>query len=250
MSFLAAVQFLTRIPVTLRHADDRTIGASRAFFPLVGGLIGAFLAGLDILLRRAGIPALPASALEVAVLAAVTGGLHLDGLADTADALMSGSDREGMLRIMRDPHTGAMGTISVVLLLLLKVVFLSAIDGRARCTALILMCALGRWSMAYAIQISPYARPNGKARSYFAAPTPGVTACAGSIALSLSLVAAGIPGAALCAAATAVGHLITRTFGRILGGSTGDTLGATDELIETAVVVTIGIALSLRTQLS
>src|SRR3990172_3011497 len=110
---LAALEFLTVLRVRRRDAafDEAAFAASQAYYPLVGLLIGAIAGGAWLALDWA-LPSPPAAALAVVVLAALSGGLHLDGLADSADGLFGGGDRERRLAIMRDSRTGSFGALA------------------------------------------------------------------------------------------------------------------------------------------
>lgn len=116
--FLSALGFLTRIPVPeWALADRASLAASPPYFPAVGAIIGLGWAAFDLLLTRM-FPLPVACALDLLFLFIVTGGLHWDGLSDTADGLLGGRTREDALRIMRDSRIGAMGAIAIALLLL------------------------------------------------------------------------------------------------------------------------------------
>src|SRR5262245_55001375 len=118
---VAAFAFLTRLPVWAGPLRDADLGRSVSFFPLVGLVLGLVLTGLGSLMSGALSPPLAATLL-VALLAGMTGGLHLDGVADVFDALGGGrGDRKRMLDIMRDSRIGAHGAAALVLLLLAKI---------------------------------------------------------------------------------------------------------------------------------
>jgi len=128
--------------------------------------LGLALAGCAGLLARMNLEPLSIDIVLVVLLAVFTGGMHLDGLADTADALFSGKTKDEMLRIMREPHTGVMGTLGIIIAILLKIAFLFSIDRRMLASSLILMCVLSRWSMVTTIFLFPYARQDGKAKIF------------------------------------------------------------------------------------
>ena len=120
-SFFAALQFLTIIPWPRRadcSADE--LGRATIFFPVIGFLLGLTLVLVNVSLKSFASPVLSSVAL-VTLLAWLTRGLHLDGLGDTFDGLGAGGDREHMLRVMDDSHTGAFGVIAIVLLLFFKI---------------------------------------------------------------------------------------------------------------------------------
>ena len=117
ISFYAALQFLTIVPWPRRRvysADE--LGSAAIFFPVIGFLLGLVLALVNAALEPVASAGL-SSVILVAVLALLTRGLHLDGIGDTFDGLGAGGDRERMLRVMDDSHTGTFGVIAIVLLL-------------------------------------------------------------------------------------------------------------------------------------
>src|SRR5689334_3067727 len=131
----AAVAFLTRLPVgRLAELDGEDVGRGAPLFPLVGGALGAAVGGLAALLHGP-LPALPAAAVAITAGTLLTGALHLDALADTADAL-GGDSRERALEIMRDHAIGAFGATALALDLLVKVTALAALLARPHATAI------------------------------------------------------------------------------------------------------------------
>jgi adenosylcobinamide-GDP ribazoletransferase len=166
-AFLSAVQFLTVIPCGRRHTFDAR--AALPFFPLVGLLIGAILAGIHTL---SGIwwPGPVVALLDVVGLAALTGALHLDGLADTADGLYGHRSPEQALAIMKDSRIGAMGTVSMVCCLAVKWAGLAHIAGHAPLW-LLLVPAYARSAVLFGTRFLPYGRPDGgTGHSFFQTP--------------------------------------------------------------------------------
>ncbi len=118
--FLIALQFLTIIPVPFPlRCEERDLGRSMAFFPLVGLFLGALLVGADFVLTLR-LPRPVVDLLLITLLSAVTGALHLDGLADVCDGLAARGGRERFLAVMKDSRIGAVGVVGLVLALLLK----------------------------------------------------------------------------------------------------------------------------------
>ena len=131
-----ALTFLTIIPASRGHmADSRDLAESMAWFPLVGLVLGGLLTAAALGLNQC-LPAPASAALLVALLAAATRALHLDGLADTLDGLGGGHNREDSLRIMKDHAVGAFGAVGIVLVLLLKYGLILGIVGGGRCSDL------------------------------------------------------------------------------------------------------------------
>lgn len=230
----AAVAFLTRIPVgRLLELDTADVARGGAFFPLVGLGIGALVGGIA---QAAGnsLTAPLAAVLGVAVGAALTGALHLDGLADTADALTAPT-RERALEIMRDHAIGTYGAVALVLDLGAKVVALSAlVTDHDALRAAVCACAAARAVPVVLSVVLPYARPTaGLGRALGATGWPRaafavVTAVLVCVLLHAALLLAVVGGAGI------VCGLAAR---RWLGGVTGDVLGAAAELAETGALV-------------
>jgi adenosylcobinamide-GDP ribazoletransferase len=231
--FLAAIQFLTIVPVRIRRTlTPEDMAGSMLFFPVVGILLGFVIAALGYLGLRI-FPPFAVSLLLVAVLTGLTGGLHVDGLADTADVILSGRSPEVKLQIMKDPHIGAMGVTAIVFAVALKAVFMSCLPGKIFLPALVVLPCAGRCAMILPAWLFPYARKEGgtaepfvrhlnlkivlpalfisAAAVFFLSRSSGVLALAAAILFSLLAVAAAA---------------------RSIGGVTGDTLGAANETAE------------------
>lgn len=236
---LVALGFLTRIPVPA-HVFARPGAQARSlpWYPLVGLVIGVVLASLAWALQH-GAPVLVA-ALGVAAWAWLTGGLHLDGLADTADAWVGGlGDRERTLAIMKDPRSGPAGVTTLVLVLLLKFAALASLPSPALWPALLLAPLLGRAALTAAFLSTPYVRASG-----MGAPLAGASrvACFCALLGTLAGVACvGRRGVIALLVVIAVFWLWRRACVRRLGGMTGDTCGALAELVEVAVLVAMAL---------
>jgi len=237
-ALLAAFAFLTRLPVpaALSRAEDRE--RSIAFFPLVGVALGLILLFVAASLVGRLSPPLLAVAL-VALLAALTGGLHLDGLADVFDGLGGAhGDRERMLAIMRDSRIGAHGAVALVLLLLAKVVAVSTTVQHHDWRALIAFPAVARWVVVPLIVWFPSARATGLGAAFNARGS--VTAMVGSTLLMIVIALWG--GTRMLAAggvALAVVWLFALWMQRRLSGLTGDVYGAAIELSEVVFLMAI-----------
>lgn len=231
-----ALSFLTVIPVRPRR-DGGELGAAAAWFPLVGALVGG-LAGAVRLYGEPVLGAAVASVLALAVLVAVTGALHQDGLADCADGLGVRGDRECRLRVMRDPATGVFGTLALLGWALLLVAALTELSSGEALRALASATIVGRWAALLHAVATPPARPGGLGATFHVPTAPllvaSVAALAGAVLLD------GLVGGLATAAAGALVALATSTWSRrALGGRTGDTLGATVALTEVAVCLTL-----------
>jgi cobalamin 5'-phosphate synthase/cobalamin synthase len=222
-----AFSFLTRLPVAPGSLfDAKTVARSARCFPLVGAVLGAIEAGALWALAP-WLPAAAAAVIVVALDAALTGAMHLDGLADTADGFGGGRSREDVLRIMRDHAIGSYGAVAVVLALALKIATTAALAGSVRGSyALVLAPALGRWAAVLLGATQPYARPLEDHGT--GAPTRWIGRTELTVGTLTAVVLAGVCGlrgtAAWLLAAIAT-QLWGRRCVRRIGGVTGDTLG-------------------------
>jgi cobalamin 5'-phosphate synthase/cobalamin synthase len=243
---LVAVAFLTRLPVPIRSASSGAeVGRASLFFPLVGLLVGGLEAGAAFLLLRR-LPDGVVAVLVVALGVLVTGALHLDGLADTADGFGGGKDREHALRIMRDHSVGAYGASAIALSLALKISILSTLTmfGTPGLLWIALAPALGRWAPVLLGRALPYARAEGGLGQAVTGGATGALELGGATVLAVGAAAglAGLNGAIAAAAAALATLLFGLLCRRKIGGVTGDTLGASVELVE-AVVLLLAVAL-------
>ena len=201
------------------------------WFPLAGAVLGSIYAA-GCWLGAAIFPALVTAVLLVALDARLTGAMHFDGLADTADGLGGGSNREHVLRIMRDHAIGSYGATALVLAVALKVVAIAAlIDGHRAISALVLAPALGRWSAVLLSATQPYARPVSDdgphsvgSPARLVGRTELLVATGAALALATAIDRWRGPAACLLVAAASAGWAWRCR--RRIGGITGDTLGA------------------------
>lgn len=237
-ALLLAVQFLTRIPVPIQlKANPRQLGASVLFYPLVGGLIGGLLYLLGLLLPAQS-PEL-AAALILAGWVFLSGGLHLDGLADCADAWVGGTgNRDKTLTIMKDPAAGTVAVIVLVLLLLLKWISIAVLIGQQRLDGLLWIPVLGRGSVLLLMLTTPYIRKNGLGEQLVRLLP--VSAAKVIVSLVLLMVWGGL-GLIPVVAALACVWLIRRSALHRLGGVTGDVYGASVELVELAALLSLAL---------
>ncbi len=232
-----ALQFLTVAPSIIQRAfTPAELGWAVAFFPLVGLLLGGALAGLDAALRLA-FPASVTTALVLVAWVILTGALHLDGFLDACDGLLGGSSPEERLRILRDERVGAFAVAGGILLLLVKYSALAAVPGSA--AALVIACTLGRWGITAAVVAFPYARPQGLGRDMKDNAGWPQMLLASATALAVAWGAGGGTGLLAFATAAVIAWAVARfTLGRI-PGLTGDIYGATCEIVEVGVLLTL-----------
>lgn len=237
LPFWIALQFLSSLPVRLPGMPQPSeLGRSLLFYPLVGALFGLVLIVLDNLLD--GAPLMLHAALLLAAWVLLSGGLHLDGLADSADAWLGGfGDRERTLTIMKDPRSGPIAVVTLVLVLLLKFTAIVALIEQGEAIGLLLASVLARAAMLGLFLGTPYVRAGGLGQA-LADHLPRraawrVLLCSGVVCILL----AGISG--LWAVLVCVGCFfwLRRVMLSRLGGTTGDTAGAMLELLEVAVLL-------------
>jgi adenosylcobinamide-GDP ribazoletransferase len=233
-----ALAFLTIVPVP--GAASAELSAAAAWFPIVGASVGALAGGVRAL-AGPDPGATVASVLATIVLVVVTGALHLDGLADTADGLGARGGRTRRLEVMRDPSTGVFGTFALIAWALLLVSTVASLDGDHALRALVVACALARWAaLVHAATTSP-ARSDGLGAGLHVGRMALGVATAVSVAAALAICGL-VPGAAALVAGALVAAASVAFARQTLGGRTGDTLGATVALTELAVcVVLLGV---------
>jgi adenosylcobinamide-GDP ribazoletransferase len=232
----AATAFLTRVPTgRLAVFDAPAVARAAPLYPLVGAGVGAFAGGV-VDLTAGPLPAFAAAALGLAVAALVTGGMHLDALADTADAL-GGMTRERRLEIMRDHAIGSFGAVALVLVLAFEASVLAAQSSAWTSFAAAGACA--RWSALPLAAFLPAARVDGQGAALAGRTTPAAVVGGGGVAVALALALRGWAGLAPVGAAAAAALVLGIFFRRWLGGVTGDTLGATTELAQAAALAAL-----------
>ncbi|MGA4670176.1 adenosylcobinamide-GDP ribazoletransferase [Propionibacteriaceae bacterium Y1923] len=259
----AALGLFTTIPVPpIAEVTPRTARRAMTAFPVVGLLLGLPAAAVLALADWLGLPWLGA-VLAIAVLAWFTGGLHLDGVADTADGLASRRDAEAALAIMKRSDIGPMGVITLLLVLLGDIAALVGLAGLSGSVllapaALVVAATTGRVGVVWgATTGGPTARPGGFG-ALFADAGSVPTALAHSVALTLLAAAlgwltGGLSAALVLPAAVIAAHVVAHFWQRHLmarlGGHTGDTFGSLVELTQVAVLVTAALGLGLATRL-
>ncbi|MFH1076812.1 MAG: adenosylcobinamide-GDP ribazoletransferase [Pseudomonadota bacterium] len=239
-ALIRAISFLTILPIGKRRLDivsEEELADSMSWFPLAG-LIPGFLVFALSLLSPSWLPASVVAFISLVVCVVITGGLHLDGLADWADGL-SATSRADILRIMKDTHTGAFGVSAISLVLLGKYsAIFEIISSRHGLFALLLAPMIARWTLTLVAVSSPYPRLEGGTGKAFVGQGGWKTIVKATVVILLAaLAAAGLMKgmiyilAAGCSAWLIRSHSIAR-----IGGVTGDILGAACELVEVVVL--------------
>lgn len=257
-ALVAALQFLTRLPIPLQVPFERPVLArSVIYYPIAGLLIGLVVSGGAWLLPML-LPPWPAAVLLLVLWTALSGGLHMDGWMDTADAVLSYRSRERMLEIMKDSRVGAMGVLAAVLLLLFKASLIAELLAATGNSALglngwfavwVFAAVWSRTWMVAAMTIWPPARKDEGLASLFNGIKFANVAAACALATAISLMTLNVNGvmflnslaaiAAVIAISAVVGGWMAWSLNRKLGGLTGDTYGAINEAVETAVLAAV-----------
>ncbi|MEO1746158.1 MAG: adenosylcobinamide-GDP ribazoletransferase [Pseudomonadota bacterium] len=256
-SLMRALGFLSRIPVPDRHfaGGQHSAAHDAGMYPLAGVVVA--LPGTIILAvcGLLGAPALVSATLAVASLIAITGALHEDGLGDVADGFFATHDPERILTIMRDPHLGTFGTLALVIGAILRIAALAAvITGMGAVAAglfLLATAAISRAAMIWHWAHLPNARKNGKAAA--AGQPDNATMTTALLWAAVITVICAFATGAIMQTVLATGTLATcawffaRLAERRIGGHTGDTIGATQQLSEIAFLTALAITLPLPT---
>jgi adenosylcobinamide-GDP ribazoletransferase len=238
-----AFGLLTVLPIAPRQAvtTDAELADARFAFPFVGLAIGLVLLLLNAGLERAAVPAPVAAFVLLATAEAITGGLHLDGLADTFDGLFLAGDSEFRLAAMRDPHLGSFGASALVVVLLGKFAALSSVTGLHRGLVLLAAVAIGRTLILVSAGFARYARAEGTGRAVVEPTTIDIALGAALGTGVIGMAVARLPGLIAAAASVGLAWAVTRLASARLGGITGDTLGALVELGELTVLLSLSL---------
>ncbi|MBI3304045.1 MAG: adenosylcobinamide-GDP ribazoletransferase [Deltaproteobacteria bacterium] len=232
IGFFTALQFLTiiRLQRNLPFTEE-ALGRAATFFPMVGLILGGLLWLCDKSFFF--LPPSFRNLLLVAILAALSRGLHLDGLADTVDGLLGSADRQRSLAIMKDSAVGTFGVLAVFLVLLLKLRSLDLLAGGYRGVALLVAPVLGRWSCVVMAYSSRPARTEGLGWVFVRGVHFREFGLASVLALAVTFTLVEVLGLVVFVPLAALTLLFTLYCHRRLGGVTGDTLGAMGEIAET-----------------
>ncbi len=256
-NFLWALKFLTIIPIDREDKiKPKTFGAVVCWFPVVGLCMGVFLSTVSLPLHFL-FPSLVADALIILVFIVITRALHLDGLADTCDGVWGGWNREKRLEIMKDSRIGSFGAIGLISVLGLKYLSFHSIGEVSqiscspfgtsikcascfispilvnKCAVLLLMPVVGRWAQVCAAGLSKYARSKSGTGSFILeSATWRHSVCASILPIFLLWFFYGLSGFIIFAIIIIFTLIWIWYIKRKIGGMTGDTLGATNEIAE------------------
>lgn len=251
-TFLLALQFLTIIPVKISakgefvsgeksEMEGKDFGASLLYFPIVGLIIGLLLSlgALSLFF----LPTLVRAAAILIISIFITGGIHLDGFADTCDGFYGNKPVEKVLEIMRESRIGAMGAIGIVSLLLLKFSVMASLQEAYLWKILIVMSVFSRWSQCFACNTARYARQAGKAKYFVEHSRKRDLLIGGIFTLALSLLLMRSKGFILFFLSIIPVSLFIRRIKSKIAGMTGDTIGAVNEIAEVCVLL-LGLILA------
>jgi adenosylcobinamide-GDP ribazoletransferase len=244
---VVATGFLTALPMRAGPPGPANLGRAAVWFPLIGLVLGVILSLAHWLLARVFPPAL-AAALTVALWAALTGGLHLDGLADCGDGLLAAVPPERRLEIMRDPRLGAFGGLSLVLFLIVKILAVASLPAAEAWPSLFSISPLwlapvvGRWLILLAAR-QPSARAGGLGQAFADGLRPRSLLLAALLPIALALLG-GLRAGLAVGLAWVIALAILRLARARLGGVTGDVFGLVVELAELTVLLTYAAASS------
>jgi adenosylcobinamide-GDP ribazoletransferase len=242
---VAAIRFLTILPVPgsaqLFDADDDDIPdliIGSAYFPLVGLLLAALL-WLVVLATNMVLPSIVLGALLVVIQTLLTGGLHLDGLMDSFDGLFGGTTPDRQLEIMRDSRVGSFGVLSAFCVLLFRFAVFASMRPHLLTLALFLVLPVARWAMVLTVNLFPGARLSGLGSAFRRTITLQRLLAAGVTSLVIVLIAGRLAGLLVWIVGTLVAIALGALINRRLGGLTGDSYGAVEEITEIILLLLI-----------
>jgi adenosylcobinamide-GDP ribazoletransferase len=233
-SLRVAFSLMTTLPIKL--PDDWSAGDSgraAVWYPLVGLVIGA-LTWLSWKATTFFFPSLVAGVITLVIWVALTGGLHLDGLADCCDGLFVSAAAERRLEIMKDPHIGAFGVIGLILVLFLKAAALASLTSSTS-LGILLAASLGRWCILPA-GLLPLARASGMGADFAVGFRRSFIVWGAVIPLAVAIFL-GVHGALSIVAGTGAMALVLQLAKSRIGGVTGDVFGMLVEIVETIVLL-------------
>lgn len=239
-SIIVAFLFFTRLPMpSVENITAKDNGRALLFLPLVGLAIGLLLCAAAYALNGLFASEILA-ALLLALWCALTGGLHLDGLADSADAWLSGADKDRSLDIMKDPRCGTAAIVTLICVLLIKFTALNSIIEQGQYGWIILVPLLGRISALILFLTTPYARPQGLLNDFSVHAPKSLIRITIIVTLALAAIIVGLSNTLLVGLISAIiFYSMRRLMLQRLGGSTGDTSGALIEVVEAGILIAL-----------
>ncbi len=240
---IAAIQFLTTIPMPVK-TETKDFQAAVKWFPTAGAIIGTLCAGTFWCLHQIAVPPQISSLVVTLLLVLLSGGLHLDGLADSFDGIFSHRSKDRMLEIMHDSAIGTMGVLGLIFIILLKWAGLTLLFGQpSPYRSIALVPILSRALMTFWLLTLPYVRETGFAKQLKEGQSPYLKWLLLTLSLALAIALLQWNGVVLFSLMFLAGALFKQKVLRILGGITGDTTGASLEIMEATgflVAATVG----------
>ncbi|EYE89254.1 hypothetical protein Q428_03775 [Fervidicella metallireducens AeB] len=242
-AFILMLQFLTRLPINIPvDMDSKTLSRGAFFFPFVGVVVGLISGGVYYLFQFINNDIASLSAVFTIIF--VTGGIHVDGLSDTADGFFSARSKERILEIMKDSRVGTFGVIAIIFDILAKYVIIKNIPAGLVIPALIFSCALGRTASSMLFSFGKSARPGGMGDMFTANPTKKYFISATIILTVIGLVTVRTMFLIALVSVVIFALLLMKLSYKTIDGLTGDVYGACTELCE-IVSLTVFMAVSL-----
>lgn len=242
--FLIALQFLTILPVKVKSKImGEDFGKSLLYFPIIGALIGVILAVAAVFFGF--LPNMVKAVLILITSVILTGGIHLDGFADTCDGFYGNRPKEKVLEIMRDSRIGVMAVAGLVTLLLLKFSLIASLPNEVLWKALIVMAVFSRWTQGLACGNSVYARKEGKAKYFIEYASKRDVFIGGLFSLALFILLMQIKGIILFLVSAPMIFLFLQYIKKKIGGMTGDTIGAASEVAEVLILLFFSIIINI-----
>ena len=238
-SFLTGLGFLTILPVPDRYTlNGAGLGKAAGWFPSIGLILGGMVALAKYILDQF-LPTPMSSSLTVAFWIGMTGGLHLDGLADCCDGMMNSAPPDRRLEIMKDPRVGTFGVLGLILMVVLKTSAVNALSGKELWISVMLSTCLARWAILWMIH-QPAARPEGLGASFMQSVRYADILMGGILPVALGIIA-GLRGLTVIALVGIATWGFTRLARIRLGGLTGDVLGCTVEMAELLTLIVFAV---------
>ena len=222
---------------TLAQGD---ISNSRAYYPLIGLLLGGVLAALEWGSDELFLLPFLTPAILIVFLIVMTRGLHLDGLMDVCDGLFGGYTRERRLEIMRDSNVGAFAVAGALGVLLLKygaLLSLISLPWQGKLPVLLMFPVISRWTMVLLLGAFPYARGSGLGSPFHQGGGGVATTAAAVTTTAAAVLIAGVGGVSILVGASVLALLMGKVVVKLLGGLTGDVYGAANEMTEVLVLI-------------
>lgn len=236
-SFLIALQFITIIPVKKElNYSEKNIANSMLYYPLIGSLIGGILVLMNMLTTYL-FSDLISNSLILIAFVTLSGGIHLDGLADSFDGLFGGKGKKKILKIMQDSNIGIYGISAVVLLLILKFSLLVELPAGQRNIFLLITPTISRWSMVMVIHLFPYAKKEGFGKAFKLYQKKSQIWIASLWTLLLSFILFFLEGIFILLVSFIVIWIFGSYLTKKIGGLTGDNYGALNEIMEVLILM-------------